>query len=94
MSQKPLFLVSSAGKSQSGAEGAIAVWQQNGGVAATAEWPLQTSGAEERTALTKALLDKGGNIRYAHLTSGSHFDTWRVAYGFEAVRDWLFSQHK
>ncbi len=43
---------------------------------------------------TAELLAKGGNIHYFHLTSGSHFDTWRVAYGFSAVRDWLFEQKK
>lgn len=48
----------------------------------------------ERTVATAQLLAQPGNIHYAHLTSGSHFDTWRVAYGFEAVRDWLFEQRK
>lgn len=93
MSHKPLWLVSSAGKSQSGAEGAIKVWQENGGVAASAEWPVQAA-SQERNAMTADLLNKGGNIHYSHLTSGSHFDTWRVAYNFEGVRDWLFRQHK
>ena len=93
MSKKPLWLVSSAGASKTGAEQAIAEWQQHGGVAATAEWPLTATDAE-RDAATADLLAKGGNIHYAHLTSGSHFDTWRVAYSFRAVRDWLFSQHK
>lgn len=93
MSKKPLWLVSSAGKSKEGAEEAIAEWQQHGGVAATAEWPL-TATDEERDAETAALLAQGGNIHYSHLTSGSHFDTWRVAYGFRAIRDWLFRQHK
>lgn len=93
MAKKPLWLVSSAGKSKQGAEEAIREWQQNGGVAASAEWPLLASGTERDTE-TAALLGKGGNIHYAHLTTGSHFDTWRVAYGFEAVRDWLFRQVK
>ena len=93
MSKKPLWLVSSAGKSKEGAEEAIAEWQQHGGKAATAEWPL-TATDEERDAATAALLSQGGNIHYSHLTSGSHFDTWRVAYGFRAIRDWLFRQHK
>lgn len=44
--------------------------------------------------MTSALIAKGGNIRYSHLTSGSHFDTWRAAYGFSAVRDWLMRQRK
>ena len=93
MSEKPLWLVSSAGKSKEGAEEAIAEWQQHGGVAATAEWPL-TATDEERDAETAELLSQGGNIHYSHLTTGSHFDTWRVAYGFRAIRDWLFQQHK
>ena len=93
MSKKPLWLVSSAGKSKEGAEEAIAEWQQHGGVVATAEWPL-TATDEERDAATAALLAQGGNIHYSHLTSGSHFDTWRVAYGFRAIRDWLFRQNK
>lgn len=93
MSRKPLWLVSSAGKSKSGAESAIAEWQKNGGVAFSAEWPL-TATDEERRAATADLLAKGGNIHYSHLTSGSHFDTWRVAYSFSAVRDWLFEQRK
>lgn len=93
MSKKPLWLVSSAGASKTGAESAIAEWQQHGGVAYTAEWPLTATDAE-RNAATAELLAKGGNIHYSHLTSGSHFDTWRVAYSFEAVRDWLFKQKK
>lgn len=93
MSKKPLWLVSSAGASKIGAENAIAEWQQHGGVAYTAEWPLTATDAE-RNAATAELLAKGGNIHYSHLTSGSHFDTWRVAYSFEAVRDWLFKQKK
>ena len=40
-----------------GAEEAIAEWQQHGGVAATAEWPL-TATDEERDAQTAALLQK------------------------------------
>lgn len=93
MSEKPLWLVSSAGKSKEGAEEAIQVWQQHGGKAATAEWPLVETD-EQRSQATADLLAKGGNIHYAHLTSGSHFDTWRVAYSFSAVRDWLFRQSK
>lgn len=91
MSKKPLWLVSSAGASKTGAESAIAEWQQHGGVAYTAEWP-QTATDADRNAATAELLAKGGNIHYSHLTSGSHFDNWRVAYSFEAVRDWLFKQ--
>ena len=93
MSEKPLWLVSSAGKSKEGAEETIQVWQQHGGKAATAEWPLVETD-EQRSQATADLLAKGGNIYYAHLTSGSHFDTWRVAYSFSAVRDWLFRQSK
>lgn len=93
MSKKPLWLVSSAGKSKTGAEEAIAEWQKNGGVAASADWPLVATKAERDEEIDRLLL-KGGNIHYSHLTSGSHFDTWRVAYGFDAVRDWLFEQKK
>lgn len=93
MAKKPLWLVSSAGKSKTGAEEAIAEWQRNGGMAESAEWQLVAS-PSERDAETAALLQKGGNIHYSHLTTGSHFDTWRVAYSFEAVRDWLFNQRK
>lgn len=93
MAEKPLWLVSSAGKSKSGAEEAIKEWQKHGGKAAVADWPL-TATAEERERETNALLGMGGNIHYSHLTSGSHFDTWRVAYNFEGVKDWLFRQKK
>ena len=57
MSKKPLWLVSSAGKSKEGAEETIAEWQQHGGVAATAEWPL-TATDEERDAATAALTQR------------------------------------
>ena len=93
MSRMPLWLVSGGGKSQSGAEGAIRVWEAHGGEASSAEWPLSASD-RDRDDMTSALIARGGNIHYSHLTGGSHFDTWRAAYGFGAVRDWLFRQRK
>ncbi len=33
-------------------------------------------------------------IRFSQLQGGWHNGTWRVAYGFEDIRDWLFEQHQ
>lgn len=93
MAKKPLWLVASAGKSKQGAEEAIQEWQGQGGKCVSTDWPLLATD-KERDAEAQDLLRQGGNIHYAHLTSGSHFDTWRVAYGFAAIRDWLFEQHQ
>lgn len=72
-------------------EQAIAEWQKDGGIAHSAGWPFVATDAG-RNAEAASLLQKGGNILYSHLTFSSHFDTWRVAYSLEAIRDWLFEE--
>ena len=75
-----LALMSEAGKKVIRAD-----WDQDGGVV-----------PEEQVA---ELREREGDIRYAVLKTekrdfSCHMDTWKVAYGIEGVRDWLFEQSK
>lgn len=68
-----------------GAQIQYAAWDQDGGVVPGAQ-------AEE-------LCSRPGNIYYAVLKTekrdvSCHMDTWKVAYGVESARDWLFEQSK
>ena len=40
------------------------------------------------------LIAQGKNINYTVLAGGNHMYTWSVAYGIDAIRDWLFAQKK
>jgi predicted peptidase len=68
-----------------GAEIQYAAWDQDGGVVP----PEQVEELRSRPA----------NIHYAVLKTekrdvSCHMDTWKVAYGIEGARDWLFQQTK
>jgi predicted peptidase len=52
------------------------------------------SDAAEIAANVSAMLAEGNHILYTVLTDGDHASTWRIAYTFEGVRDWLFAQVK
>lgn len=68
-----------------GAKIQYAAWDQDGGV-------VPKEQVEE-------LRSREGNIHYAVLKTekrhvSCHMDTWKVAYGVEGARDWLFEQSK
>ena len=95
MAKKPLWLLSCTGdeKSSTGAETALKLWSEAGAKTARADWPLDTT-AVARQAEVEALLSEDATIRYSHLQGGWHNGTWRVAYGIQGIREWLFRQHK
>ena len=74
-----------AGMKECGAVIQYAAWDQDGGM-------IPKEQVEE-------LKSRPGNIYYAVLKTDKrdvscHMDTWKVAYGAEGVRDWLFEQSK
>jgi predicted peptidase len=48
----------------------------------------------ERNADTSDMLKKDADIRFNVIAGGSHMYTWSLAYNYEGIRDWLFSQSK
>lgn len=95
MAKKPLWLVSCTGdaKSSAGAATALKLWSSLGAKTDSASWPLDTTEVA-RAQEIEALRHQPVTIRYSHLRGGWHNGTWRVAYTFAGIRDWLFSQHK
>lgn len=95
MAKKPLWLVSCTGdaKSTSGAETALKLWSSLGAKTASAKWPFDTTRAA-RVQEVDSLRNTPATIRYSQLQGGWHNGTWRVAYTFEGIRDWLFQQVK
>ncbi len=99
LSQAKLFIIVSRGDPKAfpemnaalekmeacGAKIQYAAWDQDGGV-------VPAEQVEE-------LRNREGNIHYAVLKTekrhvSCHMDTWKVAYGVEGARDWLFEQSK
>ncbi len=95
MAKKPLWLITSTGdaKSSAGAAAALKLWSSLGAKTDSAAWPLDTTEIV-RAQEIEALRSKPVTIRYSHLQGGWHNGTWRVAYTFAGIRDWLFEQHK
>lgn len=95
MAKKPLWLVSCTGdaKSSAGAIAALNLWSSLGAKTDSASWPLDTT-ATARALEISALRSSPATIRYSHLRGGWHNATWRVAYTFAGIRDWLFEQKK
>lgn len=95
MAKKPLWLISCTGdaKSSAGAATALKLWSSLGAKVDSAAWPLDTT-ATARAEEIAALRDKPVTIRYSHLQGGWHNGTWRVAYTFTGIRDWLFAQRR
>ena len=95
MAKKPLWLITSTGdaKSSAGAAAALKLWSSLGAKTDSASWPLDTTEVV-RAQEIEALRSKPVTIRYAHLQGGWHNGTWRVAYTFAGIRDWLFEQRK
>ena len=77
----------------SSAETALKLWSSVGTKTASAKWPLDTTRAA-RVQEVDSLRNTPATIRYSQLQGGWHNGTWRVAYTFEGIRDWLFQQVK
>lgn len=95
MAKKPLWLVSCTGdtKSSAGAATALKQWSSLGAKVDSAQWPLDTTHVARAQEIND-LRSKPVTIRYSHLQGGWHNGTWRVAYTFTGIRDWLFKQRK
>lgn len=95
MAKKPLWLISCSGdaKSSAGAATALRLWSSLGAKTDSASWPLDTTEVA-RAQEIEALRHQPVTIRYSHLRGGWHNGTWRVAYTFAGIRDWLFEQRK
>lgn len=95
MAKKPLWLISCTGdeKSSAGAATALKLWSSLGAKTDSASWPLDTTEVA-RAQEIEALRHQPVTIRYSHLRGGWHNGTWRVAYTFTGIRDWLFEQRK
>ena len=95
MAKKPLWLITSTGdaKSSAGAAAALKLWNSLGAKTDSTAWPLDTTEVA-RAQEIEALRNKPVTIRYSHLQGGWHNGTWRVAYTFAGIRDWLFEQRK
>ena len=95
MAKKPLWLISCTGdeKSSTGAATALKLWSSLGAKTDSAFWPLDTT-ETVRAQEIEALRHQPVTIRYSHLRGGWHNGTWRVAYTFAGIRDWLFEQRK
>lgn len=95
MAKKPLWLITCTGdaKSTAGAAAALKLWSSLGAKIDSASWPLDTTEVA-RAKEIEDLRRKPATIRYSHLQGGWHNGTWRVAYTFTGIRDWLFEQTK
>lgn len=97
LNHKKLFIIVSRGdpRAYSGMNESLAVMEQGGARVQRAHWD-QDGGVvpEEQVSALRAL---PGNIHYAVLKTekrdiSCHMDTWKVAYGIEGVKEWLFEQ--
>lgn len=95
MARKPLWLISCEGdaKSSAGAATALKLWNSLGAKTDSASWPFDTTEVA-RTREIEDLRCQPVTIRYSHLRGGWHNGTWRVAYTFAGIRDWLFEQKR
>lgn len=95
MAKKPLWLITSTGdaKSSAGATAALKLWSSSGAKTDSAAWALDTTEVV-RAQEIEALRRKPVTIRYSHLQGGWHNGTWRVAYTFAGIREWLFEQRR
>lgn len=95
MAKKPLWLISCTGdaKSSAGAATALKLWSSLGAKTDSVSWPLDTTEVA-RAQEIEAIRKRPATIRYSHLRGGWHNGTWRVAYTFAGIRDWLFEQRK
>lgn len=108
LARDKLFIIVSQGdlKAFPGENAITAVLEQNGARVARAVWGGDAT-PERFVADAAALRGQGAPIQYVALRKGTvvpagqpdngggnHVNTWRIAYGIEGVRDWLFEQHR
>ena len=72
---------------------AVALWRSQGAVVAEDTWDMTLPPAG-LSACASRMAAQGTHLLFTHLVGGSHRATWFVAYGIEAVQDWLFSCHR
>jgi predicted peptidase len=93
-------------KAYPGMNAITAELEKDGAKVSRAVWNGQWSTAEFASGVSK-MMAEGNNIKYTVLKKGTvvpsgmkddggsnHVCTWRIAYGIEGVRDWLFLQKK
>jgi len=107
LSDKHFWFICSQGDAKAfpGMNQILCVLEREGAKIAREVWRADWSG-DVYSEKAKALIDTGANIIYTpyeitsvangwHSDGGEHHvNTWRTAYDIEAVRDWLFAQHK
>ena len=97
MKDKKLWIVVCEGdeKAYPAMKAAVDLWESLGSKVARGEsmWNGKAS-EDERKADTSAMLKKDADIRMNVIAGGSHMYTWSLAYNYEGIRDWLFSQSK
>lgn len=97
MKDKKLWIVVCEGdeKAYPAMKAAVDLWESLGSKVARGEimWNGKADEAE-RNADTDAMLAKDADIRFNVIAGGSHMYTWSLAYNYEGIRDWLFSQSK
>ena len=99
ISDAKMFVIISRGDPKAYPEmnAALEKMEANGAVVQRAEWDQDGGVIPEEQ--VKELMARPGNIHYAVLKTekrdvSCHMDTWKVAYGVEGARDWLFAQTK
>ena len=108
ISNKNMWIIVSQGDAKAfpGMNTSTEAMAKAGARVARDEWS-GLSTAEEVKAKAKEMLDTKANIKYVSLTKGTvvpagqndnpgsnHVNTWRIAYTFEPIRDWLFTESK
>ena len=97
MKDKKLWIVVCEGdeKAYPAMKAAVDLWESLGSKVARGETMWNGKASEnERNADTSAMLKKDADIRFNVIAGGSHMYTWSLAYNYEGIRDWLFSQSK
>ena len=102
------FYIVSAGdpKASAGQAELLALFDKDGAACSRAEWSAQDDAATQSAAV-KAMLAEGNNANFVTFTlgttlaegqtaggAGEHMTSFDYAYKLEAVRDWLFEQHR
>lgn len=109
MAKKNIWIIVSAGddKAYPGMNAITEALQKEGAKVSTSTWSAGASKSEIATD-AKKMIAENTNIKYTVLKKGTlttllgeedssinnHMGTWKVAYSFEPVRDWLFKQVK
>ena len=108
MYNKNMWIVVSQGdlKAYPGMNASTEVFEQLGGKVDRAVWSGNAT-KEEIAINAEKMIEMDANIKYVALEKGTvvpsgqndnggsnHTNTWRIAYMFEPVRDWLFTQVK